>query len=122
MPVYAEFCSLDAVSVVGGFHIVVGPEGESHLSPGHERALQMVRAEADRLLRAASVEHTLAGFGISHEAVGYGRESVFQLAGDEAERVELVARSRLVHLEMQMRSLRGSRISADGDELSACHR
>ena len=74
--------------------------------------------KSDALLDGASSKNALALLRIDHQGMSLRRLAVDEMMANEVERVEHIPRLRIVNLEMQMRSRRGTGVTADGNKLS----
>ena len=105
MVINKEFSSSDTIMIVYAVHIVVGPQGKSHLSPCFERLLQMMGREAKGLLLTASLEDALTLFRTCHESMSLGRNTIHQEVANEFQWVKQVPCTVVMDFKMQMRGI-----------------
>ena len=80
-----QLCMANAIVVISEFRIVVRPQGKAYPAPrrkatvdgpGSTLSLDVRLPKAENLLATASIEHTLALNGNSHEAMGLRSNSI----------------------------------------------
>ena len=113
----------DAVVVIGGFAIVVGPKGKAYPAPcgklaadgpGGVLLLGVGLSEAEGLLGKPSIEDSLAIHGDGHKRMGLRGYAIGNEMSQTGQRVAHHPGAGVVEFQMQMRSRGIAGIAADG--------
>lgn len=117
----------DAIMVIGGFAVIVGPEGEAYPAPcrklAAERPNGMVLlgvglAKAESLLGESTIKKSFSIHWNSHEGMGLRSYGVGNEMSQAGQRVAHHPGVSIVEFQMQMRSRGITGIAADGYQLT----
>ena len=118
-----QLCTADAVVVIGGFAIVVGPKCKAYPAPcgklaadgpGGVLPLGIGLSEAEGLLGKPSIEDSLAIHGNGHEGMGLGGYAIGNEMSQTGQRVAHHPGAGVVEFQMQMGPRGITGIAADG--------
>ena len=110
---------MHAVAVAHPVHVVIGTNSRAYQSPGRDR---FCGAGRESLMYLLSVYHTFARLRKQDDTFGMRGGIVFHFFHKERQRVNIVSRCRLNHIQMQVRAERVARIAAKGYHLPCLYR
>ena len=110
---------MHAVAVAHPVHVVIGTNSRAYQSPGRDR---FCGAGRESLMYLLSVYHTFARLRKQDDTFGMRGDIVFHFFHKERQRVNIVSRCRLNHIQMQVRAERVARIAAKGYHLPCLYR
>ncbi len=109
LAVHFENHRLHAIFILHSVHIIVGTDTCTNQSPGGNGFRWMCRKSPSRLL---ALHHSFSRLGKQHDTFGTRSSLVLHLVHEERQRVYIFVRSRLYHIQMQVRTERVSGVSA----------
>ena len=118
LAVHLEHHRVHAVAVGRTLHVVIRPDGRTHLSPSLHRLRCL---ERKRLRLLPPVHHPLARPGKEHDAQRARRRVVLHIRPEQRQRVHTVARLVLHHIQMQVRAERITRVPTQSNHLPRPH-
>ena len=109
---------LHAIFILHSVHIIVGTDASTNQSPGDNGFRRMCRKSPSRLL---AFHHSFSRLRKQHDTFGTRGSLVLHLVHEERQRVYIFVRSRLYHIQMQVRTERVSGVSAQSYYLTGLH-
>ncbi len=118
LAVHFENHRLHAIFILHSVHIIVGTDASTNQSPGDNGFRRMCRKSPSRLL---AFHHSFSRLRKQHDTFGTRGSLVLHLVHEERQRVYIFVRSRLYHIQMQVRTERVSGVSAQSYYLTGLH-
>ena len=119
LAVYLEYHGVHAVAVAYPVHMVVSTDTHAYQPPGGDRVRGTYRK---RLAALFPVHRSPARLREQHDAFGAGGNGVFHPFHKERQRVDVISRGGLNHIQMQVRAEGVARIAAERYHLPCLYR
>ncbi len=120
--IHEQLCFPDTIIIIGSLHIIISPYCKAHLSPGRKMIRQMVGSHREDLISRSTVKGALPCHGASHKTMSQRRDMIRDMLADKRQRIMHIPGPGIVNFEMEMRSLRSTRITTPGDKITLCDR
>ena len=118
LAVHFENHRLHAIFILHSVHIIISTDACTNQSPGGNGFRRMCRKSPSRLL---TFHHSFARLRKQHDTFGTRGSLVLHFVHEERQWVYIFVRSRLYHIQMQVRTERVSGVSAQSYYLTGFH-
>ena len=108
-----------SVTIAHPVHIIIGTDSGTYQSPSSNR---LFWGKRKRLMLLVSVYYSPARLRKKHNAFGTGSRIIFHFLLKEGQRIDIIVRIRLKHIQMQVWPERITSITTQSDHLPCLHR